>query len=130
MQIRHFVVEEARIEEVLIEEEVKVIKSDQPEPIQILQQKSSSNFAPAGSLSSYRSEWFELTNNNVILNIVKSGYTNQFIGPPSSSNSVSYNPKDPIQRETLRKEINRHVISGPVSIVEKSEDNYVSRVYV
>ena len=75
-------------------------------------------------------EWHKLTNNNVILNIVKSGYSIQFIGPPSSSNPISSNPKDPIKREALRKEINRHINSGAISMVEKSEDHYVSRVFV
>ena len=86
--------------------------------------------APAGSLSRCINEWRILTNNNVILNIVKSGYAIQFIGPPSSSNPISSNPKDPIKREALRKEINRHINSGAISMVEKSEDHYVSRVFV
>ena len=65
-----------------------------------------------------------------MLNVIKDGYKIQFNCSPLTSKLVVSSPKDPIKIAALESEINKHILSGAISKVSPSNDQFVSRVFV
>ena len=85
--------------------------------------------APAGNLSRYWGEWETITNNNFVLQIVKSGYKIQFQSNPNFASPIISNPKSSEKRVALLGEVDSHLSSGVISPVASSPDQFVSRVF-
>lgn len=83
----------------------------------------------AAGISRYINNWFKITNNNFILNIVEFGYKLQFLPNPSFPQSVISHYKSHDKIVSLRQQIERHVLSGAISIVEPQPNQILSRVF-
>lgn len=84
--------------------------------------------ATAGNIQRYIDNWGSITNNSFILRIVKDGYKIQFSTSPPLNSPIISNPSQ-LKIDILRTQINRHLRSGAISKIPKSNDQYVSRVF-
>lgn len=83
--------------------------------------------SPAGNLSRYIDNWYSITSNSYILNIIKNGYKiklNSKICIPPVISTPSKKKLIPLSNE-----IGKHLSSGVISEVDFNESDVVSRVF-
>ena len=83
----------------------------------------------AGNIKRYFINWVKITQNSFILRIVSEGYSIQFFFKSHLNNRITSNPLSPEKFSALRQEIAKHLKSGAISIIQKSSDQFVSRVF-
>lgn len=84
---------------------------------------------PCGQISRYINNWSNITHNKFILKIVKEGYKIQFISHPVQRSPIISNPKSLSSKTSLMEQINKNLSIGAISVVPKSNNHFVSRVF-
>ena len=116
--------------EVVKEAEVAEEVENQIPSCPLLPMNPIKTLAPAGHLSRYIVNWRRITNNSFIIRLLEEGYKFQLNHPIIFHDPIISNPKNPILKEALSNEIEKHVKNNVVSLVPVSEEHLVSRVFV